>query len=223
MRELKEFKDIHKGDDIYVIGSGASVDYIDSGFFENKITIGINQIYKKIRTTYLVRKETKLLEEVLKDCKDTIHFISNGDCGGNNNNNLNIINSKYKENNKIVVYKHNVNKHSMPDKLPEDGLVVSYSTITTGIHLASYMGCKNIILVGHDCGTLDNKCNTDNYHNDKSYKIVHKKGESDYKKWLGNIEEQTIKLKRILKDKNNIYSLNPFINFNLEGHVYKKG
>ena len=32
-------KDIHKHRDIYVIASGASMDYVDPSFFEGKITI----------------------------------------------------------------------------------------------------------------------------------------------------------------------------------------
>lgn len=224
MIELNKFKNIHKDSDIYVIGSGPSVNFIDPAFFDNKITIGINQIYKKIKTKYLVRKEHALLKTILEKVKDSINFISRGNCGCNNDTNYNYVKNNFKDNKKIVVFKHNVNTCKMPDKLPEDGLVVSFSTITTGIHLAAYMGAKNIILLGHDCGTLDNKCNVDKYHTDKTYKIVHKNGEEDYIKWLSKIEKQTIKLKKILKETHNcnIYSLNPFINFGLEGHKYTR-
>lgn len=225
MIELDKFKNIHKDSDIYVIGSGPSVNFIDPSFFDNKITIGINQIYKKIKTTYLVRKEYALLQDILKNVKDSIHFISQGNCGGKGNSNYDFIKKNYKDNKNIVVYKHNINNSAVfPDKLPTDGLVVSWSTITTGIHLAAYMGAKNIILLGHDCGTIDNKCNTDSYHTDKTYKIAHKNGETDYKKWLSKIECQTIKLKQKLKEiyKCNVYSLNPFINFGLEGHKYNR-
>jgi hypothetical protein len=62
MKELIEFKNLHKGEDIYVIASGKSVDFIDNSFFENKITIGINQVYKKIKTKYLLRKEYNLIK-----------------------------------------------------------------------------------------------------------------------------------------------------------------
>ena len=81
MRELKNFKNIHKNEDIYVLASGKSVDFIDNSFFENKIIIGINQAYKKIQCQYLVRKESKFIEEIIKKNKDTIHFISKGNCG----------------------------------------------------------------------------------------------------------------------------------------------
>jgi len=223
MIELKEFKDIHKGKDIYILASGKSVDFISNDFFNGKIVIGINQAYKKVKCKYLLRKEYKLLGEVIKLNPNTIHFISKGNCGGNNNINLNyIIQNKL---NKVVVYDHNPNNHILPSFLPKSNmLVVSFSTITTGIHLAAYMGAKNIILVGHDCGTIDGECNFKDYHTENTYKIVWRNGKKDYINWLKQIENQTIQLKSLLKKEYNcnIYSLNPFINFNLEGHVYKK-
>ena len=42
MKKLEEFKNIHINEDIYVIGSGSSLNYIDKSFFENKITIFMN-------------------------------------------------------------------------------------------------------------------------------------------------------------------------------------
>lgn len=223
MIELKNFKDIHKNEDIYVLASGKSVDFISNDFFNNKIVIGINQAYKKINCKYLLRKEFKLLNHVIKLNPESIHFISAGNCGGNNNINLHhVIKNKL---NNVVVYRHNPNNHKMPNILPKPNkLVVSYSTITTGIHLAAYMGAKNIILIGHDCGTINGECNFKNYHTSQTYKIAWRNGKQDYVNWLKKIENQTIKLKSLLKKEYNcnIYSLNPFINFNLEGHKYKK-
>ena len=224
-KELSDFKNIHYKEDIYIVASGASTGFIDKDFFSNKITIGINQIYKWVNTKYLVRKETKLLNDVLKEVnKDTIHFISRGNSGNSDSQNLEIKNKLYSDNKNVIIFNHNTNKLSMPDNIPNDGLVVSFSTIVSGIHLAAYMGAKNIILVGHDCGTIDGIPNVEGYHNDSSYKIVWKKGKEDYIKWLPKIENDTIKLKKILKEKYNVnvYSLNPFINFNLEGHKYEK-
>ena len=223
MIELKSFKDIHKNEDIYVLASGKSVDFISNDFFNNKIVIGINQAYKKVKCKYLLRKEYKLLNHVIKLNPESIHFISAGNYGENNNTNLNyVIKNKLKN---VVVYRHNPNNHKMPNILPKPNkLVVSYSTITTGIHLAAYMGAKNIILIGHDCGTIDGECNFKDYHTAQTYKIAWRNGKQDYVNWLKKIENQTIKLKSLLKKEYNcnIYSLNPFINFNLEGHKYKK-
>ena len=105
-------------------------------------------------------------------------------------------------------------------KLNEDELLVSFSTITSGIYLAAYMGAKNIILVGHDCGTIDGQSNFKNYHSKESRL---QKSTDSYNVWLRKIEKDTIILKQFLKDKYkcNIYSLNPFVSFRLEGHIFK--
>ena len=51
------------------------------------------------------------------------------------------------------------------------------------------------------------------------------KGDQAYKKWMikNKIEMKTLKIKKVLKEKWNVhvYSLNPFINYNLEGHKFK--
>jgi len=226
---LIDYKDIHKGDDVYIIGSGSSCDFIDQSFFENKITIGINQVYKKYKTTYLVRKEFSLLKESVnnKDADTTI-FISKGNCGGNNNKNKEYINKIYPNSKNIIVYDHNNNGASPAHRitkeklnnLNDNQLVVSHSTITTGIYLAAYMGAKNIILVGHDCGTIDAASNFKGYH---TLKTMVQKNQKQYNNWLNVIEQDTIVLKKYLKNKYNcnVHSLNPFVSFKLEGHKFK--
>lgn len=225
MKKLEDYKNIHHNMDIYILASGKSVDFIDNSFFYNKIIIGINQVFKKIKCNYLVRKENKLLKEVVDLNPNTIHFISKGNCGSNTDSNLQFVNKHFKNNNNIVIYNHNQNLKNIPNTIKEDELIVSQSTITTGIHLAAYMGAKNIILVGHDGGMINGECNFKEYHNDETYKIAWpKNGKKDYIKWVKNIENDTILLKKILNKKYgcNIVSINPFINFNLEGNKYTK-
>ena len=166
MKKLEDYKNIHHNMDIYILASGKSVDFIDKSFFFNKIILGINQVYKKINCNYLVRKENKLLKEVVDLNPNTIHFISKGDCGGSNNKNLQLVNKDFKNNNNIVIYNHNKNSTKIPDTIKDEELIVSQSTITTGIHLAAYMGAKNIILVGHDGGMINGECNFKEYHNE---------------------------------------------------------
>ena len=57
------------------------------------------------------------------------------------------------------------------------------------------MGDRNIILVGHDCGTLNGELNFSGYHNDETYKIIHKNGKEQYKNWIHKIETGTTTLK----------------------------
>lgn len=161
--------------------------------------------------------------EILKLDLNTIHFISRGNCGSLTK--LIKYNSNLYNTNNVVIYEHAINKINSVS-LNDNKLIVSGSTITTAIHLAAHMGAKYIILVGHDCGTLDGENNFFNYHTKESISLAHGKDNpnKNYKNWLKNIEDQTIKTKKLLKEKYGceIYSLNPFINFGLEGHNYER-
>jgi carbonic anhydrase len=98
-----------------------------------------------------------------------------------------------------------------------DRIVVSYSTITSAIHIAAYMGAANIIIVGHDCGTLDGEVNFPGYGEAIG-------GSDFYRQFITEIEPQTLTLREKIKEVYgcNLYSLNPFINFGLEGHEYHR-
>ena len=97
-----------------------------------------------------------------------------------------------------------------------DKIVVSYSTITSAIHIAAYMGAANIIVVGHDCGKLDGELNTRLSESPMGTKF--------YSDFVGQIETSTIQLRTRIKEVYgcNLYSLNPFVNFGIEGHKYEK-
>lgn len=224
VKYINELINKHKGNDIYVICSGKSLDFIDNSFFDNKITVGVNQSYKKFEPTYLIRKDSKVLINAINTCKKTIHIISEGRDGAVNDFNKNIITTKFNNNNQIFLFKHlqnihDVNENNVPKE--NDKLVVSYSTVTTAIHFAQKLGAKNIIIVGHDCGLINGEENFKGYHTEKT---IAQKNKNEYIKWLGEIEKDTINLKKYLQKnyKINIYSLNPFINFNLEGNLFKK-
>lgn len=230
MKQLTDFKNKHLDDDIYVYASGKSCDYIDNSFFDNKILIGVNQSYKRLKPQYLVRKEYELLKTIINDpnLDDVTHFVSRGNCGNHQSKNKEYIESHFKDKSNIVVYNHDYN-YNFIRALPveEEKLIVSASTITTTIHLAAYMGAKNIIIVGHDCGLLNGDSNFKGYHTEETITISRNPNiepQKDYNSWLKNIEGHTITLKKLLmkKYKCNILSLNPFINFNMEGNKYQK-
>lgn len=215
MRHLIELKDIHYDEDIYVLGSGPTLNFIHPSFFNGKTVIGVNQIYKYCKCQYIVRKESKFLKESLESGATVVMSKYNS---GNFSNELNPSTDP-----NVIIFGHLNNQHMEIDTsvVGRDVLAVSFSTITSAIHLAAYMGAKNIIIVGHDCGLLDDKMTMDNYYD--SIQDTPWQDWSQYKTWLKVIESQTIKLKKSLIEiyDCNIVSLNPFINFNLEGHVYR--
>lgn len=219
IRPLSNLKNIHSGSDIYIIASGASLNHIDPSFFVNKLTIGVNQVYRKYKCNYIVRKESSHIKESIDSgAKVICSMWDSGDITKGKKKK----NSQGNENLPFYVFEHLENRHTQIDLsvIGTDKIIVSYSTITSALHVAAYLGAKNIILVGHDCGLINDKFVFDGY-----YKGIHEtpwKNWDDYVNWLKVIEEQTIITKKALTKHYgcNIYSLNPFVNYNLEGNKF---
>jgi len=211
VKNITELKNIHEGYDIYIVAAGASAGYIDPSFFDNKITIGVNQVYKRFpNVDYVVRKEAVWNDAALEAAKSFGFKLitSKHSCGTL---------SYPKNEGADYIFEHPDNKLKAIDLsvVGTDKIVVSYSTITSAIHIAAYMGAANIIIVGHDCGLLDGATNFPGYNAPIA-------SMSFYRNFLTEIEPQTLALRDRLKEVHgcNVYSLNPFINFGLEGHEY---
>ncbi len=207
MRNVYELENKHLGDDVWIIAAGPTMDYVDQSFFENKISIGVNQVFRKFHTDYLVRKEAEMMDEA-------------------QNTGIPLIISRYKSGTYRMglnphadyVFDHEDNEQTKVNleviSEPSGKIVVSYSTITSAMHIAAVMGAANIILCGHDCGTLDGKSRFDGYNEALM-------GDRMYRSWLKEILPQTLAVRdRIrLVYRCNIFSLNPFLGLGYEGHV----
>ena len=79
------------------------------------------------------------------------------------------------------------------------------------------MGAANVILIGHDCGLLDGQQRLPGLP-------VALAGDKFHRDFLGKIEPQSQAVREWLHQKYgcNVYSLNPFLNFGLEGHTYER-
>jgi hypothetical protein len=226
-RPHTELKNIHRNEDIWVIGAGASMNFIDPPFFEGKCTIGVNRVCRFFKCDYVVSKDARGFNELGNNLGGAKLVLSQWESG---NPKTPLPDSKElhpKEN--AVDFEHYFFSHQRkPGEQPlleyvgTEDIVVSYSSITSAIHLAAYMGARNIILCGHDCGMIDGQVTIKDYY--KNIKPV--QGDiRHYHHWLKTqIEKHTIKLKARIKEVygTNIYSLNPFINLALEGHKYDR-
>jgi len=208
-KSIRELKNIHKGEDIWLIASGPSMSFVEPSFFENKITLGVNEVYRKYPCDYLVRKEIFALDEIYRSIGNTKLIVSEYDCGGRQKLNELRVDGTY------WYFEHRPNEHAKVDLsvIGTDVIVVSYSTITSAMHMAAYLGAKNIILCGHDCTTLDGECNFAGYQKEAFNRPL-------YESWLEVIEPVTIQVRNKLREVYdcNIYSLNPFVNLRLEGY-----
>lgn len=215
---LADMRNRHEGQDIWVIASGASMSWVEPSFFANKVTIGLNRTYRKYAVDYLVRKEHVGAQDVI-DTGIPL-FISRRNCGNQD--------ETLDGNGDWWEFRHNVNAvEAMPDLEvigTPDQLVVSWSTITTGMHLAAYMGAANIIVCGHDCGSLDGDLNYTGYYEGTLYERD-ESSQQWYLQWLANIETQTAAVRDRIREVYgcSVHSLNPFVSLNLEGHDFRGG
>lgn len=214
--ELSELKNKHKGADIWVIASGPSLNYVAPRFFDNKIVIGVNEVYRYFHVDYIVRKEYEGMAAAREwaDAHGVLLIGSLHNCGK----------TAFRVNDAPhITFDHLDNDLEEIDTsiIGTDRLVVSYSTITSAIHLAAYMGAANIILAGHDCGTIDGQTNLTGYRGKQNLAVF---DDSGYRHWLTLIEPQTLKLREALRAAYGceIASLNPFVNLGMEGHKYAR-
>lgn len=216
-QSISKLKDKHPKSDIYVIGSGPSLNFIDASFFSNKIVICVNGTISHVSNfaeAYLVAKEP---HETMQDMafKKKASIVMCLHHSGVETNPLNKV--CYPD----ITYVFKPMQSIIKDTKQTDALERSSSTIVTGIHLAAFLGAKNVILVGHDCGFINGNVHVTGY--DKKHAVT--KGGNAYNKWMANnkVEKKSIEAKKLLKQfyDVNVYSLNPFINFGLEGNKYK--
>lgn len=204
---LTDLKNRHKDATIYVIGSGGSLGYIKPDFFTDKISIAVNYAGRVhgFSPTYLYSHYYEDIEINLDDSSIGItlelNFRTKEKWQGEIPNNLcfsPVINIEPPGN----------NWDPYVNPVAEDGLVFGSSSIHGAMHLGAYLGAKYLILVGVDCGTLDGQERIENYP-------------AGQNPWA-TYEEHNRKLKAWLKERYeiDIYSLNPFINLNLEGHSF---
>ena len=226
MKDFFELKNSEKGKDIYVLGSGKTLDYIPKSFFQGKVVVGSGDLYRYIPCKYYVRKEYGGYPKALELSRDVhsragvpdpIWILSRHDCG-NHSGRVN-----YFPGTGAYWFKHISNDtQTHVEELETDRIIVSWSTINSAIHCAYVLGAANIILAGADCGTIDGETNVSGYWvQGESFGIPDPQW---YKNWLGQISKATEDLANAIRAKGvSVTYINPFVNFRLEGHKYESG
>jgi hypothetical protein len=204
---LSDLAGKHEGETVWVTGSGHSLSFIDPGFFVDKVTVAVNLSASThgFTPTYLFSHYHQVIADNLDPFSvgvtlehDTLSNQSWEDAPDN-----------------LCFYPHTQSKpagiHWNPYSKPftPGTLVYGSSSLHGAMHLAAFMGARFIVLVGADCGTLDGEHRISGYPD----------GETPWDVY----EEHNRTMKRWLKEHYgcDVYSLNPFLNFNLEGHTFE--
>ena len=206
---ISELKGKYLGQDIYVMASGKSLDYVDDSFFDNKILLGNNESYFRYKVAYTLAHHKEAVEQALKDNQNVI--CSEYDC---------CVSSKPKndfESYDYWYYKHSEQNHTGEVDFTyfdnDDYLCCCSTTLASTINLAYHMGAKNIIVCGMDSVSINNEINYKGYYRDKaidSYKNIY----HIHKTW-----EVCLSIVNKIRERGvNVVGFNPFINFKFEGN-----
>jgi len=158
---LEELQDSFLGEDVYVVGSGKTLEYYPKDFFEDTVTIGINQGWANVlpRVDFMVTKYHENARIWRENPRVGLLVVTRYQRGHGR--------EEIEEAPRQVIADHNPNpvERFRADSWPTEphALVASYSSITTGMHLAAYMGARRIFLVGADCGDLDGSRNVNGH------------------------------------------------------------
>jgi len=210
MRKITEFKNLHKGETIYVFGSGATLNYLAPGFFDDKTCVttnfagsvfGLKKYYCFSHYHEDSRKEHAKEQSIAVFTPDKEH--------GTDGYFIDIMDG-------IVLFEATQGRpgasfdpHGKDWPTREDSIIVGSSGIHGAMHLAAYMGAKYIVLVGADCGTLGGNHRIDGYV----------EGDNHWQLYEMHLRRMKQRLNEVYGCQT--YSLNPFINYSLEGTPYR--
>ena len=207
--ERVQFRDRHAGKTVYVLASGPSLNYIEPSFFDDKIVVAVNYIGTELALSrfYMVSHYHLDAHEMANKRPDIPIIVPEVDQGGTQ---LAATAPDYPN-----VWSFPTNQQAYAGFDPDvhwptepDSLVVGPTSLHMTMHFAAYLGATHIVLVGADCGTLDGAENRNG----------HDRGiGSPWGVWATMLPRVADKLR---SQGTEVYSLNPFVNFGLEGHRY---
>lgn len=204
---LSDLRDKQKGETVWVLGSGPSLNFLSPDFFDDKITVSTNFSARTLGFVpdYVFTHYHEDAMDLLTDSGVVVTLAKNWRDGSHfpHPDELNI----------VLVDQDSYTPPGeawSPERHPprKDSLVFGSSSLHGSMHLAAHLGAAFIILVGADCGTIDGENRVAGYvPGDTPWSVY-----NTHHKLMKDFLEREYGVR--------VHSLNPFINFNLEGHTF---
>jgi len=204
---LSELAGKHDGDTVWVTGSGRSLSFIDAGFFDDKVTVAVNLSARLhgFTPTYLFSHYHRHISADLDS--ESIGVTLERDT---------LSNQPWDDAPENVCFYPHASSQPAGEKWDpyakpplEGSLVYGSSSLHGAMHLAAFVGARFVVLVGADCGTLDGEHRIADYPDGGKPWHIYEHHNRRMKQWLKECYGCEV------------YSLNPFINLNLEGHKFE--
>ena len=207
---LEDFKDVHCCKTVYVFGSGATLNYLAPSFFDDKICVATNfagSVFGLRRYYVFSHYHADAVAEAA--LPQTVAVFTPHREHGTDAEFLGFMP-------KIVTFPTTTgrpgtsfNPSGKDWPTLDNSLVIGSSGIHGAMHLAAYLGAKFIVLVGADCGTLGGAERVEGYV----------QGEHPWELYESHLQDMKQRLWDVYGCQ--VYSLNPFVNYSLEGTQYR--
>lgn len=222
-KSITELRNAHRGQDIWLIASGKSLDYVDPAFFRNKVAVALNRAYIRFHTQYLVCRDNNWFDELYEIAPERGAMLIAARKGSRSSRPGEVFDNLPKRPNGYSVYQFTNGIHRFDlDTInrDDDEMIGGHSSICCAVHVCAYLGASNIILCGADAGMLDGKRHFDGYREGTTLGL---ETTAQYLRWLAAVEQQVLQTReRVMQVYGcGVASLNPFVNLGLEGHRYE--
>ena len=207
---LEDFRDVHCCKTVYVFGSGATLNYLAPSFFDDKICVATNfagSVFGLRRYYVFSHYHADAVAEAA--LPQTVAVFTPHREHGTDAEFLGFMP-------KIVTFPTTTgrpgtsfNPSGKDWPTLDNSLVIGSSSIHGAMHLAAYLGAKFIVLVGADCGSLGGVDRVEGYVPGDSHWVLYEQHLRDMKQRLWDVYSCQV------------YSLNPFVNYSLEGVQYR--
>ena len=207
---LGDFRGVHDGETVYVFGSGATLNYLAPSFFDDKICVATNfcgSVFGLGRYYVFSHYHADAVSEALLD--ETVCVFTPQREHGTDADFLGFLP-------KVVTFPTTTgrpgasfNPSGKDWPTLDNSLIIGSSSIHGAMHLAAYLGAKFIVLVGADCGSLGGRDRVDGYVPGDSHWALYEMHLRAMKQRLWDVYSCQV------------YSLNPFVNYSLEGVQYR--
>lgn len=206
--DVTGFRNSRKGETAWVLASGASLNHVPRWFWSDRLVVCTNFVGVRLGLSefYTVTHYHRDAAQIAEERPDLPVIAPRVDQGGAaalphppQARNIFYINTG------TQAYARFDCAELWP-KQP-DTLVVGPTSLHMTMHFAQYLGAKHIILAGADCGLLDGQSNFAGYE----------PGDNPLDVWQRTLSQVANQLR---SEGVTVMSLNPFVNFALEGHTF---
>lgn len=211
-RSREGFRGAHRGEDVYVLASGASLGYFTPEEFAGKVCVCVNNVGAVfgLDSYYTV---THYHLDAVRNAQwrpDLPVIAPVDDLGAGGPEEYqgelpNLPNLYRFPTNPQMFAEFDVDEHWPTDP---GALVAGPTSLHMTMHFAHWLGARTIWLVGADCGLIDGRSNLGGY----------KVGDNPMPVWEATLPAVANRLRAL---GSGVHSLNPWVNFGLEGHTYR--